>query len=108
MDIDIYQQCPCHSEKKIKFCCGKEIVADLNQVLAKNAAGQSQAALDLLERTIKRTGPKDCLLTIQTHILISHGEIEKAKAFARGRKGWPHDDSVFIEDGIMVVVLDEV
>lgn len=79
MDIDIYQQCPCHSDKKIKFCCGKEIVGDLNNVLAKNAAGQPVAALDLLDRTIKKTGPKDCLLTIQTHILIANGEIEKAK-----------------------------
>lgn len=79
MDIDIYQQCPCHSDKKIKFCCGKEIVGDLNSVLAKNSAGQPVAALDLLDRTIKKTGPRDCLLTIQTHILISNGEIEKAK-----------------------------
>ena len=79
MDIDIYQQCPCHSDKKIKFCCGKEIVGDLNNVLAKNSAGQPAAALDLLDRTIKKTGPKDCLLTIQTHILIANGEIEKAK-----------------------------
>jgi tetratricopeptide (TPR) repeat protein len=79
MDIDIYQQCPCHSEKKIKFCCGKDIVTDLNEVLAKNAAGQGLAALDQLDRAIKKTGPRDCLLTIQTHILIAHGEIDKAQ-----------------------------
>ena len=80
MDIDIYQQCPCHSEKKIKFCCGKDIVNDLNQILAKNSSGQAMAALDQLDRAIEKTGPKDCLLTIQTHILIANGEIEKAKA----------------------------
>lgn len=80
MDIDVYQQCPCHAEKKIKFCCGKDIVGDLNDVLAKNGAGQHLAALDQLERAVKRVGPKDCLQTIKTHILISEGEIEKAKA----------------------------
>ncbi len=79
MDIDAYQQCPCHAEKKIKFCCGKDIVTDLNQILAKNAAGQGLAALDQLDRAIKKSGPQDCLLTIQTHILLAHGEIEKAK-----------------------------
>lgn len=79
MDIDIYQQCPCHAEKKIKFCCGKDIVADLNQILAKNSAGQHQAALDQLGRAIQKTGPRDCLLTIQTHIQITHGEIDAAK-----------------------------
>lgn len=80
MDIDIYQQCPCHSEKKIKFCCGKDVIGDLNEVLAKNKSGQSTAALDQLERAMKKSGPKDCLLTIQTHILIANGEIDKARA----------------------------
>ena len=79
MDIDVYQQCPCHVDKKIKFCCGKDILGDLNQVLAKNKSGQSQAALDQLDRAIKNLGPKDCLLTIKTHILITAGEIELAK-----------------------------
>ena len=79
MDIDIYQQCPCHAEKKIKFCCGKGIINDLNDVLAKNKSGQPVAALDQIDRVMKKSGPKDCLLTIQTHILISSGEIEKAR-----------------------------
>ncbi len=79
MDIDVYQPCPCHADKKIKFCCGKEIVNDLNQVLAKNSSGQALAALDQLDRAIKKFGPKDCLLTIQTHILIANDELEKAK-----------------------------
>lgn len=79
MDIDIYQQCPCHAEKKIKFCCGKDVIGDLNEVLAKNKSGQSTAALDQIDRSIKKSGPRDCLLTIQTHILITNGEIEKAR-----------------------------
>ncbi len=79
MDIDVYQQCPCHGDKKIKFCCGKDILSDLNQVLAKNKSGQSQAALDQLDRAMSKMGPKDCLLTIKTHILITAGEIELAK-----------------------------
>lgn len=79
MDIDIYQQCPCHAEKKIKFCCGKGVIGDLNEVLAKNKSGQSTAALEQIDRAIKKSGPKDCLLTIQTHILITNGEIEKAR-----------------------------
>ena len=79
MEIDSYQQCPCQSGKKIKFCCGKDLVSDLNVVLSKERAGQSIAALEHLERTIEKVGPRECLLTIQTHVLISHGELEKAK-----------------------------
>lgn len=79
MEIDSYQQCPCQSGKKIKFCCGKDLVSDLNSVLSKEQAGQSIAALEQLERTIAKVGPRECLLTIQTHILIAHAEIDKAK-----------------------------
>ena len=79
MDIDIYQQCPCHSSKKIKFCCGKDIVADLNQIVAKCNSNQSLSALDQIERVIARMGEKDCLLNLQTHILFTMGEIGKAE-----------------------------
>ena len=79
MDIDIYQQCPCHAEKKIKFCCGKSVVSDLDDALSKSKAGQTSSALEQLQRTIAKTGPKDCLVTIQTRLLLQNGEIEKAK-----------------------------
>lgn len=80
MDIDIYQQCPCHAEKKIKFCCGKSVVADLDDALSKSKAGQTSSALEQLERTIAKSGPKDCLVTIQTRLLLQAGETEKARA----------------------------
>lgn len=80
MDIDIYQQCPCHAEKKIKFCCGKSVVADLDDALSKSKAGQTSSALDQLERTIAKTGPKDCLVTIQTRLLLQAGDVAKARA----------------------------
>ena len=80
MDIDIYQQCPCHAEKKIKFCCGKSVVGDLDDALAKSKAGQMSSALEQLERTIAKSGPKDCLVTIQTRLLLQANELEKARA----------------------------
>ena len=80
MDIDIYQQCPCHSGNKIKFCCGKDIVSELNQIVAKCNSNQSLSALDQIERVIAKQGEKDCLLTLKTHILFTMGEIEKATA----------------------------
>ncbi len=79
MEINIYQNCPCHTDKKIKFCCGKSVVADLDDVLAKHAAGQTSTALGLLERAIKKSGPKDCLVTIQSKLLMESGDLEKAK-----------------------------
>jgi tetratricopeptide (TPR) repeat protein len=78
VEIDGYHACPCHSEKKIKFCCGKDIVHDLNLLLAKQAAGQELAALDECERAIRKHGPKDCLLTMKTQLLLEHDEVDKA------------------------------
>lgn len=78
MEIDGYHACPCHSERKIKFCCGKEILGDLNQLLAKQQAGQELAALEEVERAIKRHGPQDCLLTMKTQLLLEHNELDKA------------------------------
>ncbi len=79
MDIDIYQQCPCYSGKKIKFCCGKDIVGELSQIVAKSQSNQSLSALDLIERVIAKHGERDCLLTLQTHILFVLGEHERAR-----------------------------
>ncbi|MCH2178888.1 MAG: hypothetical protein MK106_08795 [Mariniblastus sp.] len=80
MDIDIYQQCPIHTDKKMKFCpcCSKDIVNDLQQILAKNKSKQTKGALDQLDRLIEKKGPRDVLLAIKTHLLIKQGEIESA------------------------------
>ncbi len=78
MEIDIYQTCPCHSEKKIKFCCGKAIVGDLNRIVELNKSRQAVAALEHVDRTISKIGQRDCLLTLKTHILLNLKEFEAA------------------------------
>jgi tetratricopeptide (TPR) repeat protein len=80
MEIDLYRPCPVHPEKKIKFCCGKEIATDLNQIVSKVQARQPSAALDLLNQLIDRAGPKDCLLTLKVQILMSMDNLEAAQA----------------------------
>ncbi len=79
MEINAYQPCPCHAERKIKFCCGKQIVGDLNAVMTLSGAGQTVAAIDKLDRLLQSWGEKDCLLTLRTHLLLEVGEIEKAR-----------------------------
>ncbi len=79
MELNAYQPCPCHAEQKIKFCCGKQIVDDLNQVMALAHGQQTLATLDTLDRLIRERGPKDCLLTLKTHFLITLMEIDKAR-----------------------------
>ena len=79
MDIDAYHLCPCQSGNKIKFCCGKDVINELNEILKKNGSGQVRAALDQLDRTASKRGERDCLSVIKTHILISANDIASAK-----------------------------
>ncbi len=78
MELDVYTPCPVHPEKKIKFCCGKEIASELNQIFSKFEARQPAAALDSLNRLIEKVGPKDCLQSLKVQLLASLGEYEKA------------------------------
>lgn len=79
MEIDIYQYCPCYSGRKIKFCCGKDIVSDLNQIVSKVRSDQLQSALDQINRVLAKSGEKDCLLTLKTHVLFSLDQYEEAR-----------------------------
>ncbi len=79
MDINIYQTCPCHTDKKIKFCCGKAIVGDLSRIVDLSVREQSVAALNHVDRTISRLGRRDCLSTMRAHILLSLGELDTAR-----------------------------
>ncbi len=79
MSIDGYSACPCHIEKKIKFCCGKDVLHDLNEAVEKSQSGQVVAAIDQLDRAIKKLGPRDCLVTMKTHLLLNSGRTKEAK-----------------------------
>ena len=79
MSIDLYQQCPCHDGTKIKFCCGKEVVDGLNLALVKHGSGQTQAAIEQLDRSIKTLGENDCLMALKAFLQISVEDIDGAE-----------------------------
>ena len=116
MEIDAYQLCPCQSGKKIKFCCGKDVLHDLNDILGNYHSGQIKAAIDHLDRTIERAGAKDCLMVLKTHILIGAGELEAAKVVnAEFRKNAPdhtmglqHLAMLDIAEGELSVAVDSL
>ena len=116
MDIDIYQQCPCHSGKKIKFCCGKDIVSELSTIVAKVNSNQALSALDQIQRVIAKHGDKDCLLTLQTHIYFTLGEYDKAeevnKKFAAKNPGHPiakqHEAMTLLAAGDLPAAIDRL
>lgn len=79
MELDAYQRCIGGSDKKIKFCCGKDIVTDLNSILDAVNADQRVGALEQLNRAIAKHGDKDCLLATRASVLVQLHEYDQAK-----------------------------
>ena len=79
MSIDQYQLCPCGSNKKVKFCCARDVLPEINKVLTALQGDQRVAALDHVNNAIEKKGDKDCLLNIKTNILLQLGEEDKAR-----------------------------
>ena len=114
MDIDIYKACPCQSGKKIKFCCSKDILPDLNQVLTLHHGKQSTAAIEKASRLIDKHGPRACLLGLTTHMLIHLKEYERAeevndqflKLNPRNPLGYQHKALLFAAEGRAADAID--
>src|SRR6185295_5572468 len=60
--LDAYQPCPCGIDKKIKFCCGPEILDDLAKIEDALAGEQRLGALELCNRLLEKKADRPCLL----------------------------------------------
>ena len=63
--LDLYQPCPCHLERKLKFCCGKDVVVQLGKVIEMLEGGQRSKAMQVLDKAIESHGHRDCLVSIR-------------------------------------------
>ena len=61
MATDAYQPCPCGIDKKIKFCCGSEVIDDLAKVEEALHGEQRLGALDLVNRLLAQNSNRPCL-----------------------------------------------
>ena len=82
MAIDPYQPCPCGIDKKIKFCCGAEVVAELNKVQEMLDGEQRLAAVDHINRFLEKTPGRPCLLQQKAMIQMGLQEIPAARQSA--------------------------
>jgi hypothetical protein len=79
--LDLYQSCPCHSDRKLKFCCGKDVVAQLSKVIDMFEGGQRNKAIQTLERAIEQAGHRDCLAGIRIATYLEDDNLQAAAAF---------------------------
>jgi hypothetical protein len=75
MSLDAYQPCPCGIDKKIKFCCGTEILDDLAKIDDALAGEQRLGALDLCNRLLTQKPDRPCLLMHKATVQMALNEL---------------------------------
>jgi hypothetical protein len=75
MSLDAYQPCPCGIDKKIKFCCGPEILDDLAKIEEALAGEQRLGALDLCNRLLEKKPDRPCLLMHKATVQMALREL---------------------------------
>jgi hypothetical protein len=80
MSLDAYQLCPCGIDKKIKFCCGAEILDDLAKIDEALAGEQRLGALDLCNRLLEKKPDRPCLLMHKAMVQMSLQELPACRA----------------------------
>lgn len=78
---DLYAKCPCGSGKKIKFCC-KDIIQDIEKIERMLAGDQRNAALDKIEKLLKKHPRRPALLALKAKALIDQELLEEAEVTA--------------------------
>lgn len=79
MALDSYSQCPCGSGKKIKFCCSKDIVHELEKAIRAAAGEQRVAALDQVNKLLAEKPDRPALLVLKIELLAELGNTAEAE-----------------------------
>src|SRR4029078_4485575 len=79
MSLDAYQPCPCGIDKKIKFCCGPEIIDDLAKIEDALAGEQRLGSLNLTNRLLEKKPDRPCLLMHKATIQMALRELEACR-----------------------------
>jgi tetratricopeptide (TPR) repeat protein len=86
MALEPYDQCPCGSGKKFKWCC-QPIHQQIDKAFRQDAEGQHDAALRLMEEVVTQNPANSEAWGRKAQMLYQHGKVEEAevaleKAFA--------------------------
>jgi tetratricopeptide (TPR) repeat protein len=79
MPLDPYQPCPCGTEKKVKFCCGNDLIHDYNKIEELITGEQRLAALDQINRSLAQKPDRGCLYLLKAQVQIELRELEQAQ-----------------------------
>ncbi len=80
MPLDPYQPCPCGTEKKVKFCCGNDLIHDYNKIEELITGEQRLAALDQINRSLAQKPDRGCLYLLKAQVQIELRELDQAQS----------------------------
>jgi tetratricopeptide (TPR) repeat protein len=79
MAADTYDYCPCGSGNKVKFCCGKDISKEIENLTNSMQGEQYIAAIKSIEQLLEEHGPLPCLYALRGIAFITTGQFEAAR-----------------------------
>jgi tetratricopeptide (TPR) repeat protein len=79
MAADTYDYCPCGSGNKIKFCCGKDISKEIENLTNAMQGEQYIASIKSIEQLLDEHGPLPCLYALRGIAFITTGQFEAAR-----------------------------
>ena len=107
MTLDQYQLCPCGSGKKIKFCCAREFVHDLDRIQRMVQGDQRLAALEKTDALLAKYPDRPSLLMTKAEIEMQLDEPAKAKdTVDRLQQVDPKNPSGFAMRSLLAIVME--
>lgn len=79
MTTDAYQPCPCGIDKKIKFCCGAEVLGDLGKIEDALSGEQRLGALDLCNKLLSAKRDRPCIHMYKAMVQLGMREVSPAR-----------------------------
>ena len=104
MAFDQYQYCPCGNGKKVKFCCSKDIVTELDKIYRALNGEQRVAALDQIDRVMKDKGVRPSLLALKADAQLALDQSQDAAVtIEEFQKSEPYNPVALALSAVMAV-----
>lgn len=81
--MDAYTPCPCGSGKKIKFCCGADVIPEVDKIDRMLDGEQRRAALEHIARLPAKLREKPSIWAKKIQALLATGDADAYDAAAR-------------------------
>ncbi len=107
MTLDQYELCPCGSGKKIKFCCSRDLLHELDRLQTMIRGEQRLAALEKIDSLLEKNPDRPSLLMLKVDLELELREADKARAtLAKLLEVQPTNPSVVATRSMVVLMLD--